>query len=52
MKYAGHCHEKRRSDRNKWIRPKVHMVKREWVCDCKEPIALPKKDIPLIFMTI
>ena len=26
-KYAGHCHEKGRSDRDKWACPKVHMVK-------------------------
>ena len=43
MKYAGHCHEKGRSDRNKWICPKVHMVKGEWVCDCPEPCSTAKK---------
>lgn len=43
MKYAGHCHEKDRSDRDKWVCPKVHMVNREWVCDCKEPCSTAKK---------
>lgn len=43
MKYAGHCHEKGRSDRNKWVCPKVHMVKGQWVCDCKDPCSTAKK---------
>lgn len=43
MKYAGHCHEKGRSDRDKWICPKVHMVKGQWVCDCKDPCSTAKK---------
>lgn len=43
MKYAGHCHEKGRSDRDKWVCPKVHMVKGQWVCDCKEPCRTTKK---------
>lgn len=43
MKYAGHCHEKGRSDRDKWVCPKVHMVKGKWVCDCKEPCSTAKK---------
>ena len=43
MKYAGHCHEKGRSDRDKWVCPKVHMVKGQWVCDCKEPCSTAKK---------
>ena len=43
MKYAGHCHEKGRSDRNKWVCPKAHMVKGRWVCDCKEPCSAAKK---------
>jgi len=33
MKYSDPCHEKRLSDKNKWICPKVHIVKGEWVCD-------------------
>lgn len=43
MKYAGHCHEKGRSDRDKWICPKVHLVKGEWVCDCEDPCSTAKK---------
>ena len=43
MKYAGHCHEKGRSDRDKWVCPKVHVVKGEWVCDCEEPCSTAKK---------
>lgn len=43
MKYAGHCHEKGRSDRDKWVCPKVHMVKGQWVCDCKEPCSTAKR---------
>jgi len=43
MKYCGHCHEKGRSDRDKWICPKVHMVKGQYVCDCKDPCSTAKK---------
>lgn len=43
MKYVGHCHEKGRADRDKWVCPKVHMVKGKWVCDCKEPCSTAKK---------
>ena len=43
MKYAGHCHEKGRSDRDKWVCPKVHMVKEQWVCDCQDPCSTAKK---------
>lgn len=43
MKYCGHCHEKGRSDRDKWICPKVHMVKGQWVCDCKKPCSTAKR---------
>ncbi|MBD5457996.1 MAG: hypothetical protein HDR27_05415, partial [Lachnospiraceae bacterium] len=43
MKYAGHCHEKGRSDRDKWVCPKVHMVNGEWVCDCPQPCSTAKK---------
>lgn len=43
MKYLGHCHKKRRAVRDKWGCPKVHMVKGQWVCDCKEPCSTAKK---------
>ena len=43
MKYGGHCHEKGRADWDKWICPKVHMVKGLWVCDCKDPCSTAKK---------
>ena len=43
MKFAGHCHEDGRSDRDKWVCPKVHMVKGEWVCDCQNPCSTAKK---------
>lgn len=43
MKYAGHCHEKGRSDRDKWVCPKVHMVNGTWVCDCPQPCSTAKK---------
>lgn len=43
MKYLGHCHEKGRAVRDKWGCPKVHMVKGQWVCDCKEPCSTAKK---------
>lgn len=43
MKYARHCHEKGRSDRDKWVCPKVHMVNKQWVCNCKEPCRTAKK---------
>lgn len=43
MRYCGHCHEAGRSDRDKWICPKVHMVNGQWVCDCKEPCSTAKK---------
>lgn len=43
MKYAGHCHETGRSDRDKWVCPKVHMVKGQWSCDCKDPCSTAKK---------
>ena len=43
MKYAGHCHETGRSERDKWVCPKVHMVKGQWVCDCQEPCSTAKK---------
>jgi len=43
MRYAGHCHEKGRSDRDKWVCPKVHMVRGRWVCDCKDPCSTAKR---------
>lgn len=43
MKCCGSTKEKGRSDRIKWCCPKVHMVKGQWVCDCKEPCSTAKK---------
>lgn len=43
MKYCGITKEKGRSDRIKWCCPKVHMVKGQWVCDCKEPCSTAKR---------
>lgn len=43
MKYCGITKEKGRADRIKWSCPKVHMVKGEWICDCKEPCSTAKK---------
>lgn len=43
MKYAGHCHEEGRADRDKWSCPKVHMVNGEWVCDCENPCSTAQK---------
>lgn len=43
MKYCGITKEKGRSDRIKWCCPKVHMVKGQWICDCKEPCSTAKK---------
>lgn len=43
MKYCGLCREKGRSDRIKWICPKVHMQKGLYVCDCKIPCSSAKK---------
>lgn len=37
MKYGGTTNEKGRSNRIKWRCPKVHMVNRQWLCDCKIP---------------
>lgn len=44
MKYCGITKEKGRSDRIKWCCPKVHMVKGQWVCDCKDPCSTAKRD--------
>lgn len=43
MKYAGICREKKRADRIKWICPKVHVVNKQWVCDCKNSCSTAKK---------
>jgi len=43
MKYAGHRHEDGRTDRDKWVCPKVHMVNGQWVCDCDNPCSTAKK---------
>lgn len=43
MKYCGVTREKGRSDRIKWCCPKVHMVKGQWVCDCKDPCSTARK---------
>jgi hypothetical protein len=43
MNYAGHCHKKGRSDQIKWVCPKVHMRKEQWVCDCEEPWSTAQK---------
>ena len=43
MKYCGTTKEKGRSDRIKWCCPKMHMVKGQWVCDCKDPCSTAKK---------
>lgn len=42
MKYCGITKEKGRSGRIKWCCPKVHMVKGQWVCDCKDPCSTAK----------
>lgn len=44
MKYAKHCHEKRLSDWDRWVCPKVHIVNGEWVCDCPQPCNTAKKE--------
>lgn len=43
MKYCGLCHEKGRADRIKWICPKVHMKKSQYVCHCDNPCSTAKK---------
>lgn len=43
MKYCGITREKGRAERIKRSCPKVHMLKGEWVCDCKEPCSTTKK---------
>lgn len=43
MKYHGITREKGRGDRIKWGCPKMHMVKGEWICNCKIPCSTAKK---------
>lgn len=43
MKYCGSTKEKGRSDRTKWICPKVHMVNGQYVCDCENLCSTAKK---------
>lgn len=43
MKYLGLCHKKGRADRYKWGCPKMHMSKRQCICDCKNPCSTAKK---------
>lgn len=50
MKYCGITKEKGRADRIKWSCPKVHMVKGEWICDCKEPCSTAKRGELLTLM--
>lgn len=42
MKYCGITREKGRTDRIKWICPKMHYQK-GWLCDCKNPCSTAKK---------
>ena len=42
MKYCGVTKEKGRSDRIKWIHPKMHYHK-GWICDCDKPCSSAKK---------
>lgn len=43
MKYHGLCREQGRADRHKWGCPKVHVLNRQWVCDCKQPCSTAKR---------
>lgn len=43
MKYCGITNEKGRSNRVKWICPKVHMVNCSWICDCECPCSDAKR---------
>ena len=43
MNYAGHCHKKGQSDQIKWVCPKVHIRKGQWVYDCEELWSTAKK---------
>lgn len=42
MKYCGTTKEKGRTDRMKWICPKMHYHK-GWICDCENPCSTAKK---------
>lgn len=52
MKYCGPCHEIGRTDRIRWICPKVHQEKSQYVCTCGNPFRLQKKGELLIHMKI
>ncbi len=43
MKYCSITHEKGRDDRIKWICPKVHMIKGQYICDCDTPCSTATK---------
>lgn len=43
MKYHGFCREKGRADRIKWVCPKIHIEKGNWVCHCDNPCSTAKK---------
>lgn len=43
MKHLGHCHEKGRADREKWVCPKMRYEKSQWFCDCDNPCSTAKK---------
>ncbi len=43
MKYCGICREKGRADRIKWICPKVHIEKGQYICHCDNPCSTAKR---------
>ncbi len=43
MKHSGICREKGRSDRIKWICPKVHYQKGKYICECENPCSTATK---------
>ena len=43
MKYCGLCREKGRADRIKWLCPKVHMHKAQYICHCDNPCSSAKR---------
>ncbi|MHB8062951.1 MAG: transposase [Ruminiclostridium sp.] len=43
MKYQWPCREKGRSDRIKWVCPKVSRQKGTWYCSCENPCSTAKK---------
>ncbi len=43
MKHCGLTREKGRADRIKWICPKVHYSKGQYICDCSNPCSSAKK---------